>query len=158
MSHASYNWRETWMLKTAWWRHQMETLSALPGLCVGIHRSLVNSPHKGQWRGVLMFSLICAETNGHVNNRDAGNFRRHRAHYDVTVMIHRSFYCHHTLAYDKVHWHEQNGWHFDDEYFEMHCLKNFCVSKFKLYWSLFLTSLNHSVWAQWTWIEFWWTK
>ena len=23
-------------------------------LCVGIHRSLVNSPHKGQWRGALM--------------------------------------------------------------------------------------------------------
>ena len=26
----------------------------------GIHWSLVNSPHKGQWRGALMFSLICA--------------------------------------------------------------------------------------------------
>ena len=26
----------------------------------GIHRSSVNSPHKGQWRGALMFSLICA--------------------------------------------------------------------------------------------------
>ena len=26
----------------------------------GIHRSPVNSPHRGQWRGALMFSLICA--------------------------------------------------------------------------------------------------
>ena len=26
----------------------------------GIHRSPVNSPHKGQWRGALKFSLICA--------------------------------------------------------------------------------------------------
>ena len=26
----------------------------------GIHRSSVNSPHKGQWRETLMFSLICA--------------------------------------------------------------------------------------------------
>ena len=26
----------------------------------GIHRSPVNSPHKGQWRGALMSSLICA--------------------------------------------------------------------------------------------------
>ena len=26
----------------------------------GIHQSQVNSPHKGQWRGTLMFSLICA--------------------------------------------------------------------------------------------------
>ena len=25
----------------------------------GIHRSPVNSPHKGQWRGALMFPLIC---------------------------------------------------------------------------------------------------
>ena len=51
-----------------------------------IHRSSVNFPHKGQWRGALMFSLICAWINGWVNNRDAGHLRRHRAHYDVTVM------------------------------------------------------------------------
>ena len=53
----------------------------------GIHRSPVNSPHKGQWRGALMFSLIFAWTNGWVNNGDAGDLRRHRAHYDVTVTI-----------------------------------------------------------------------
>ena len=53
---------------------------------LGIHRSPVNSPHKGQWRGALMFSLISAWTNGWVNNRDAGDLRRHRVHYDVTVM------------------------------------------------------------------------
>ena len=29
----------------------------------GIHRSPVNSPHKGQWRGALMFSLICVWIN-----------------------------------------------------------------------------------------------
>ena len=34
-----------------------------------IHRSPVNSPHKGQWRGALMFTLICARINGWVNNR-----------------------------------------------------------------------------------------
>ena len=52
----------------------------------GIHRSTVNSPHKGQWRGPLMFSLICTRINGWVNNREAGDLRRHHAHYDVTVM------------------------------------------------------------------------
>ena len=52
----------------------------------GIHRSPVNSPHKGQWRGVLMFSLICARINGWVNNREAGDLRRYRCHYDVIVM------------------------------------------------------------------------
>ena len=53
----------------------------------GIHRSPVNSPHKGQWRGALMFSLICVWINGWVNNGEAGDLRRHRAHYDVTVML-----------------------------------------------------------------------
>ena len=49
----------------------------------GIHRSPVNSPHKGQWRGALMFSLICVWIKDWVNNRD---LRRYLAHYDVIVM------------------------------------------------------------------------
>ena len=52
----------------------------------GIHRSPVNSPHKGQWRGALMFSLISTRLNGWVNNGEAGDLRWYRAHYDVTVM------------------------------------------------------------------------
>ena len=57
----------------------------------GIHRSQVDSHHKGQWRGALMFSLICAWTNGCVNNRDTSDLRHHRAHYDVTVMDRNSW-------------------------------------------------------------------
>ena len=53
----------------------------------GIHQSPVNSPHKGQWRGALMFTLICARINGWVNNHEAGDLRRHRAHYDVTANV-----------------------------------------------------------------------
>ena len=52
----------------------------------GIHWSPVNFPHKGQWRGALMFSLICTWINDWVNNREAADLRRHRAHYDVIVM------------------------------------------------------------------------
>ena len=52
----------------------------------GIHRSPVNSPHKGQWHGDFMLSLICAWINGWVNNREAGDLRCHRAHYDVIEM------------------------------------------------------------------------
>ena len=52
----------------------------------GIHRSPVNPPHKGQWRGALMFSLIYVWINGWVNNRETGDLRRYRAHYDVIVM------------------------------------------------------------------------
>ena len=66
----------------------METFSALLAICAG------NSPvpgefptHKGQWRGALMFSLICARINGWVNNGEAGDLRRHGVHYDVIIMI-----------------------------------------------------------------------
>ena len=62
--------------KCSWLRHQ--TFSALLAICVE------NSPHKGQWRGALMFSVICAWINGWVNNREAGDLRRH---YDVIVML-----------------------------------------------------------------------
>ena len=70
-----------------WWRHQMETFSAVLAFCVG------NSPVTGEFpseRPVtrnFMFSLICAWTNGLVNNGDVGDLRHHRAHYDVTVIF-----------------------------------------------------------------------
>ena len=71
------------------WRHRIETFSAFLTLCAGrgIHWSPVNSPHKDQWRSALMFSLICAWINGWVNNREAGDLRRHRIHYDVSIMV-----------------------------------------------------------------------
>ena len=46
--------RYRWPSGSPWWHHQMETFSAL----LTIHRSPVNSPHKGQWRGC--FFVICA--------------------------------------------------------------------------------------------------
>ena len=51
-------------------------------LCV----EFTGEQHKGQWRGALMFSLICVWINGWVNNGEAGDLRRYRAHYAVTVM------------------------------------------------------------------------
>ena len=68
----------------------------------GIHQSLVNSPHKGQWGGALMFSLICAWINGWVNNRDAVDLRHHSAHYDVTNEY-RNF-CHGSAVIEAFHW------------------------------------------------------
>ena len=59
----------------------------------GIHRSPVNIPRKGQWRGALMFSLICAWIKSWVNSCGADDLRRHRAHYDVTVMINCLLNC-----------------------------------------------------------------
>ena len=86
----------------------METFSALLAICAGIHRSPVNSPHRGQWRRALMFSLICVWINSWVNNCQAGDLRRYRAHYDVTVMS-SSFHpkkgvcCHRALCLRLTH-------------------------------------------------------
>ena len=63
----------------------METVSALlDGHLCG---EFTGFPHKGQWRRALMYSLICARINGWVNNREAGDLRRHPTHCDVIVMI-----------------------------------------------------------------------
>ena len=63
----------------------METFSALLALCVG------NSPVTGEFstqRPVTQsFDVFWAWTNGWVNNREAGDLRCHRAHYDITVMV-----------------------------------------------------------------------
>ena len=66
-----------------WWRHQMENVSRHWPFVRGIHRSSVNSPRKGQRRGALMLFLISDWINIWVNNREAGDLRRHRAHCDV---------------------------------------------------------------------------
>ena len=59
----------------------MEAFSALLAFCAF-------SPHKGQWRIALMFSLIYTWINRWVNNREAGDLRRHRAHYDNFIGLH----------------------------------------------------------------------
>ena len=82
--HYSGGWRRK--IVYSWWRHQIETFSALLTVCAGNSPITVNSPHKGQWRGAFMFSLICARINSWENNRDAGDLRRHGTHFDVTVM------------------------------------------------------------------------
>ena len=63
----------------------------------GIHQSQLNSPHKGQWCGALMFSSICAWRNGWVDNCEAGDLRHNRTQYDVIVMYQQgNVTCHGT--------------------------------------------------------------
>ena len=59
----------------------------LLALCEGNPSVIVISAYKVQWRGALMFSLICAWTSVSANHRDVGDLRRHRDHYDTTVVI-----------------------------------------------------------------------
>ena len=68
----------------------------------GIHRSPVNSPHKGQWRGALMFSLICVWINAWVNNREAGDLRRYHTplwrHRNDLISSAMMRFCHRVFA------------------------------------------------------------
>ena len=67
---------------------------------------------KGQWRGDLMYSLICAWTNSWENNRDAGDLRFRRAYSDVTLM--RKTFLASNRVYilmDQLTNHEWPQWH-----------------------------------------------
>ena len=99
----------------------------------GIHRSPVNSPQKGQWRGALLFSLICAWINGWINNGEASDLRRHHAHYDVPVMSHPK------LNHDRVRvtnlkkWQKFKIWHFAKKKLHTtHLLDTIC--KYEMNW------------------------
>ena len=78
----------------------------------------MNSPHKGQWCGALMFSLICAWIKGWINNREAGDLRRHRTHYDVIGMFPKyhsyifswNVYCIYFTSHDENNSYVSCGW------------------------------------------------
>ena len=92
-------------MRHAWWRHKNGKNFSVT--VRGIHRSPVNSRHKGQWRGALMFSWIYPWTNDQVNNRDAGGLRCHRAVYDVTIMGATVFH----LGSLQLHWRHMSANH-----------------------------------------------
>ena len=70
----------------------METFSASLALCAWIHRSPVNSLVPGEFPAQRPETWSCdvsfdrAWIADWANNREAGDLRRHRAHYDVIVM------------------------------------------------------------------------
>ena len=82
-------------------------------------RGIRRSPHKGQYRGALMFSLICDWSRDWGNNRDPGDERRHRADYDVTVM----------LWYDSLHCRVINSHGMENMGWIWHCLPHERISE-----------------------------
>ena len=96
-----------------WWRHQMETFSALLAIYAG------NSPVPGEFpaqrpvtRSFDIF-LIWVWMNWWVNKREAGDLRRHCAHYDTTVMPKLFFLSHINTLRPR-----QDGGHFPDDVFK----------------------------------------
>ena len=88
IANSHHGWLCEWVHSLpvpTWWRHQMETFSALLALCAGIQRSPVISLTKTS-DAELWCPLLWAWINGRANNREAGDLWCHRAHYDVTVM------------------------------------------------------------------------
>ena len=65
----------------------METFSALLAICAGNSQVTAEFPAERPVTRSFMFSLICAWINAWLNNREAGDFRHHRAYYDVTAML-----------------------------------------------------------------------
>ena len=83
---SSQGWGNNYDVHGPWWRHQMETFSALLALFVGNSPVTDEFPSQRPMTRSFMFSLTCAWIDGWVKNREAGDLRRHRAHYDVIVM------------------------------------------------------------------------
>ena len=117
--------RDYLMLGIEWWRHQKEHFPRYWPFVRGIRWILVDSPHKGQWRRALVFSLISVWTNDWFNKRNAGELRHHRAHNDVTAMGHlikpaAMAKGHHfsskstQLCYNNISMPRQNCCHFSD--------------------------------------------
>ena len=75
-------------IKISWWRHQMETFSALLAICAGNSPVHVEFPAQRPVTRSFDVPLICARIYGWANNHEAGDLRRHHSHYDVIVMCH----------------------------------------------------------------------
>ena len=70
----------------SWWRHQMETFSSLLAFCAGNSPVIGEFPAQRQVTRSFDVFFDLRWTNGSPNSREAGDLRRYRIHYDVTVM------------------------------------------------------------------------
>ena len=77
-------------IRLASWQHddviKWKHFSRYWSLVRGIHRLPVKSPTKASDLELRRFLLSAPWINGWIDNREAGDLRRHRTHYDVIVM------------------------------------------------------------------------
>ena len=123
----------------------------------GIHWSSGNSLHKGQWRGALMFSLICAWTSSSANHGDAGgNLRRHRAHYDIIVMCHPPHHRHTFLimissTFVCLLFLEALAWRLANRSFVSQSRNNFKIINYRQYYSCSHLPYDNEINFIWLW-------
>ena len=101
LTHPSNGWHGTYITQffTAWWRHQMDTFSAILALFAG--NSQVTGEFSTQRPVTRSFDAFfdLRLNKCWVNNREAGDLRPHRAHYGVIVMqIWVTFLCHQAIV------------------------------------------------------------
>ena len=100
--HLRYKREHQYIAMAVYWSHEPNILNKYDDVIKwkhfppywpfvqGTHRGPGNVPYKGQWRGALMFSLICVCINGWVNTREAGDLSGYRDHYDVIVKVNKT--------------------------------------------------------------------
>ena len=96
---STWLWNPSYVIGIPWWRHQMETFSVLLTICAGNSPVTSAFPAHRPVTGNLMFSLVCARINGWVNNLEAGDLRRRRANYEVSVIYSVAFCCYQTITW-----------------------------------------------------------
>ena len=99
------------LLSNPWRRHQNGNVFRVTGPLCGEFTGYRWIPCKGQWHGALMFLLICTIIKCFANDLEAGDLRRHCAHYDVTVKRSTKYgYRNKQLTEGKLHYMEQDQW------------------------------------------------
>ena len=127
-------------MKIAIWVYLLMAARASTGTVITTHDDVINMFHGTgplcgefterrwipQWRGALMCSLICAWTNSWANNGDAGDLRRHHAHYHGVIAMHAGPVNVRGQAFSLL-----EGWNI----FEKKCIN---VSVNKVFWCAFI--------------------
>ena len=153
------HWGDACSWRTPPWKHD-GVIKWKPFPCYwsfvrGIHRSPVDSPHKGQGRKALVFSLMFAWRNGSAHSRNAGESKRNGLHCDVTVKLYIYIYSTHF----SILWLLMDWWRkcpgYQQPWYWPHSPGIFC-SPWSLDWAIQVLQMPLPIWfSVWKLIHYW---